>query len=52
MNASSVVEAIRQDFETQLAALKLEAAKAAAWPTARMREVTSTYCEATRAPPK
>jgi hypothetical protein len=30
-NASSVVEAIRQDFETQLAALKLEAAKAAAW---------------------
>jgi hypothetical protein len=39
-NASSVVEAIRQDFETKLAALKFEAAKAAAWPTARQREVT------------
>jgi hypothetical protein len=51
-NASSVVEAIRQDFETQLAALKLEAAKAAAWPTARMREVTRVPTARPPTPPE
>jgi hypothetical protein len=43
------LEANRQDFETQLAALKLEAA---AWPTARTREVTRVPTARPLTPPE